>query len=156
MFCSTSETRCFTPFWLCGILCFHFILSIVVKEHVAYSNIQIPSSFRIFRNDNINIYIYICAFSLSNRLLNCPGNMYLFIYCSNTYFLSSPVCQTCLIDLYRKMTEHFRPELFDDSVYRTLSFHRSQHLSRSLSKTKYVTDEKKKRVSQQRCMTQNV
>jgi hypothetical protein len=29
--------------------------------------------------------------------------------------LSSPVCQTCLIDLYRKMTEHFRPELFDDS-----------------------------------------
>jgi hypothetical protein len=31
-------------------------------------------------------------------------------------FLSSPVCQTCLIDLYRKMTEQFRPELFDDSV----------------------------------------
>ena len=30
--------------------------------------------------------------------------------------MSSPVCQTCLIDLYRKMTEHFRPELFDDSV----------------------------------------
>jgi hypothetical protein len=34
----------------------------------------------------------------------------------NTYFLSSPVCQTCLIDLYRKMTDQFRPELFDDSV----------------------------------------
>jgi hypothetical protein len=33
----------------------------------------------------------------------------------NTYILSSPVCQTCLIDLYRKMTEQFRPELFDDS-----------------------------------------
>jgi hypothetical protein len=31
--------------------------------------------------------------------------------------LSSPVCQTCLIDLYRKMTEQFRPELFDDSDY---------------------------------------
>jgi hypothetical protein len=29
--------------------------------------------------------------------------------------LSSPVCQKCLIDLYRKMTEQFRPELFDDS-----------------------------------------
>ena len=29
--------------------------------------------------------------------------------------MSSPVCQTCLIDLYRKMTEQFRPELFDDS-----------------------------------------
>jgi hypothetical protein len=37
------------------------------------------------------------------------------LYDHNTYFLSSPVCQTCLIDLYRKMTEHFRPELFDDS-----------------------------------------
>ena len=31
--------------------------------------------------------------------------------------LSSPVCQTCLIDLYRKMTEQFRLELFDDSDY---------------------------------------
>ena len=30
--------------------------------------------------------------------------------------MSSPVCQTCLMDLYRKMTEQFRPELFDDSV----------------------------------------
>ena len=29
--------------------------------------------------------------------------------------MSSPVCQTCLFDLFRKMTEHFRPELFDDS-----------------------------------------
>jgi hypothetical protein len=37
------------------------------------------------------------------------------LYDHNTYFLSSPVCQTCLFDLYRKMTEHFRPELFDDS-----------------------------------------
>jgi hypothetical protein len=36
-------------------------------------------------------------------------------YSDITYFLSSPVCQTCLFDLYRKMTEHFRPELFDDS-----------------------------------------
>ena len=32
--------------------------------------------------------------------------------------MSSPVCQTCLIDLYRKMTEQFRPEHFDDSVQR--------------------------------------
>jgi hypothetical protein len=31
--------------------------------------------------------------------------------------LSSPVCQTFLIDLYRKMTEQFRPELFDDSGF---------------------------------------
>ena len=37
------------------------------------------------------------------------------LYDHNTYFLSSPVCQTCLIDLYRKMTDQFRPELFDDS-----------------------------------------
>ena len=37
------------------------------------------------------------------------------LYDHNTYFLSSPVCQTCLIDLYRKMTEQFRPDLFDDS-----------------------------------------
>jgi hypothetical protein len=37
------------------------------------------------------------------------------LYDHNTYFLSSPVSQTCLIDLYRKMTEHFRLELFDDS-----------------------------------------
>ena len=29
--------------------------------------------------------------------------------------MSSPVCQTCLIDLYRKMTDQFRRELFDDS-----------------------------------------
>ena len=29
--------------------------------------------------------------------------------------LSSPVCQTCQIDLYRKITEQFRPELFHDS-----------------------------------------
>ena len=39
------------------------------------------------------------------------------LYDHNTYFLSSPVCQTCLFDLYRKMTDQFRPELFDDSVY---------------------------------------
>jgi hypothetical protein len=38
-----------------------------------------------------------------------------FVKVHNTYFLSSPVCQACLIDLYRKMTEQFRPELFDDS-----------------------------------------
>jgi hypothetical protein len=38
------------------------------------------------------------------------------LYDHNTYFLSSPVCQLCLSDLYRKLTEHFRPELFDDSV----------------------------------------
>jgi hypothetical protein len=37
------------------------------------------------------------------------------LYDHNTYFLSSPVCQSCLSDLYRKLTEHFRPELFDDS-----------------------------------------
>ena len=37
------------------------------------------------------------------------------LYDHNTYFLSSPVCQSCLIDLYKKLTEHFRPELFDDS-----------------------------------------
>jgi len=30
--------------------------------------------------------------------------------------LSSPVCQSCLSDLYWKLTEHFRPELFDDSA----------------------------------------
>ena len=41
----------------------------------------------------------------------------LILYDHNTYFLSPPVCQTCLIDLYRKMTEQFRPELFDDSVF---------------------------------------
>ena len=29
--------------------------------------------------------------------------------------MSSPVCQTYLIDLYRNMTKQFRPELFDDS-----------------------------------------
>ena len=29
--------------------------------------------------------------------------------------MSSPVCQTCLIDLYRKMTDQFRSELFDES-----------------------------------------
>jgi hypothetical protein len=34
------------------------------------------------------------------------------VYDHNTYFLSSPVCQSCLNDLYRKLTEHFRPELF--------------------------------------------
>jgi hypothetical protein len=38
------------------------------------------------------------------------------LYDHNTYFLSSPVIQTYLIDLYRKMSEQFRPELFDDSV----------------------------------------
>ena len=38
------------------------------------------------------------------------------LYDHNTYFLSSPVCQTCLIDLYRKMTDQFRPEPFDDSL----------------------------------------
>ena len=45
------------------------------------------------------------------------------LYDHNTYFLSSPVCQSCLIDLYKKLTEHFRPELFDDSdtVHQTLS-----------------------------------
>ena len=40
------------------------------------------------------------------------------LYDHNTYILSSPVCQTCQIDLYRKMTEQFRPELFDDSDIR--------------------------------------
>jgi hypothetical protein len=39
------------------------------------------------------------------------------LYHHNTYFLLSPVCQSCLSDLYRKLTEHFRPELFDDSGY---------------------------------------
>jgi hypothetical protein len=33
-------------------------------------------------------------------------------------FVCSPVCQTCLIDLYQRMTEQFRPELFDDSDIR--------------------------------------
>jgi hypothetical protein len=42
--------------------------------------------------------------------------MIIILYDHNTYFLSSPVCQTCLIDLYREMTDQFRPELFDDSA----------------------------------------
>jgi hypothetical protein len=37
------------------------------------------------------------------------------LYDHNTYLLLSRVSQTCLIDLYRKMTEHFRPVLFDNS-----------------------------------------
>jgi hypothetical protein len=36
--------------------------------------------------------------------------------------LSSPVCQTCIIDLYRKMPEQFRPELFDDSEEHRFTF----------------------------------
>ena len=44
------------------------------------------------------------------------------LYDHNTYFLSSPVCQTCIIDLYRKMPEQFRPKLFDDSEEHRITF----------------------------------
>jgi hypothetical protein len=41
---------------------------------------------------------------------SCLGDL-IILYDHNIYFLSSPVCQSCLSDLYQKLTEHFRPEL---------------------------------------------
>jgi hypothetical protein len=52
---------------------------------------------------------------LGNTVLSVMAQDIIILYDHNTYFLSSPVCQACIIDLYRKMTEQFRPELFDDS-----------------------------------------
>jgi hypothetical protein len=52
---------------------------------------------------------------LGNTVLSVMTQDIIILYDHNINFLSSPVCQTCIIDLYRKMTEQFRPELFDDS-----------------------------------------
>jgi hypothetical protein len=65
------------------------------------------------------------TFTLSSKSSgrNCSVQDIIILYDHNTYFFSSPICQTCLIDLYRKMTEQFRPELFDDSVNVDAKFH---------------------------------
>ena len=49
--------------------------------------------------------------------------------------MSSPVCQTCLINLYRKMTDQFRPELFDDSVTWSLISSHSYSITREIHMT---------------------
>jgi hypothetical protein len=62
----------------------------------------------------ISIFHCLCPSSTDNDIFWIQD--IIILYDHNTYFLSSPVCQACLIDLYRKMTDQFRPELFDDSV----------------------------------------
>jgi hypothetical protein len=41
---------------------------------------------------------YYCIFWIQDIII---------LYDHNTYFLSSPVCQSCISNLYRKLTEHF-------------------------------------------------
>jgi hypothetical protein len=43
-------------------------------------------------------------------------NAIIILYDRDTYFLSSPVRQSCLSDMYRKQKKHFQPDLFDDSA----------------------------------------
>ena len=56
------------------------------------------------------------------KQLTLPGRTVQQLPFFKTVRLYTVVCQTCLIDLYRKMTDQFRRELFDDSVYITGGF----------------------------------